>query len=371
VLDHVADVEIPEKEPGIGEFVDFCAYSSPLLDILSNAKKWHPIDTICSRVLYYAGRFAEKLDLSDMVDERRAIAHYNRALARLGAGQEADAEGDLSAAIDLAEKGIGSRYPLTRFLLTKICANARVKRGWIRGRTTSLEAGLADLARVAAYDLVDTSIKADALLIQARLYRYYGDNISAALIYEQIMGNDEPEIAEQRSEAKQEARLVLWAEAHRLYSAGAYDQALPDFDRALALSQDEPLVRIMVRVDRSANYLGKKDFSACIRDCSEVLNDPDAPQDQKEKALVNRAQAYIFQERLDDALGDVLELLKGVKPPGREWTGGMMILAKIRRAQGDHLGMIEALSKISAEQGADPDLREIADQTLAILRRGA
>jgi tetratricopeptide (TPR) repeat protein len=366
-LDDVADVEIPEKEPDLGEFIDFAAHSSPLLDILSKAKKWHVIDRLCSRVLYYADRFAEQTDINDMVDERRAIAHCNRAFARLRAGKEADASADLDAAIDLAKKGADSNYPLSRLLSTEICARAHVERAWIRGRNLSLNSGLADLARVATYDFVDTKIKAEAALVQGRLYRYHGDNTAAASAHQQIIENDDPEIAEQRKDAKKEARVVLWAEAHRLYSAGAYDEALPYFDRAIEFAADEPLMRIMIRVDRSASYLGKKDFSACIRDCSEVIDDPGVSNDQKEKALVNRAQAYRLVEQFDEALIDVLQVLKSARPPGRIWGGATMILAQIRRAQGDHQGVIEALSRISAQPETDPDLREIANQTLAIL----
>jgi tetratricopeptide (TPR) repeat protein len=88
--------------------------------------------------------------------------------------------------------------------------------------------------------------------------------------------------------------------ANILQQAGPTDEAISEYDRLLA-GDLHARMRAMIRVNRGAASLFLNRLTEAAADCTAVIEDPDAPADQKVKALV-QLSALDADERLSDEM---------------------------------------------------------------------
>jgi tetratricopeptide (TPR) repeat protein len=297
--------------------------------------------------------------------KQRGGGHYNRALQRTKLGNLDTAIDDCDNAIAVSERmerRLGRS--VMHFQQVDLWARAILLRVRLKKKRGDVLNGLgADIDRVIEHR-ADLERNTEILALQVRAdvaedLEQFGaaeDALREVLTCRADLSESEVFSTEEG------LRRVLWNGA-RAFSASDDDvAALNNYNKFLELTPDLTSDRVRALVNRSSVHLRMRRFDLCDQDCSAVLEGPDSPLDQMEKALLNRSQARLHMGDHMAAARDLDDLAPTISESSR--ASAMYVRALCLVAARQISSARITLAVLVEMDGVDPAVRTHAQRLL-------
>lgn len=335
-LRQLSALSIPEPRYSYGYLEDYLVRFGRIATVMANTSRHDLAEAAYSEMIEHGQKLLGGDELQDLVKRAMARLFYNRSVERAKLDKLDGSNEDLEIALRYVNAPVAetASWTIHTFEDATLWSAARVLRAKLKSLEGNTREAITDIELIIKHQAqLDTRAVAEAFVTRAELLRKMGDNAAARDACEQVLSMDATiDIEEQQEAARKVLFGILWDEAVAEERQGNVNKALALYNRLRALSEKIPEYRPFILVNRSKIFLEKGLHHECIKDCTEVIDNADAPIERIQKALGNRGHAYLFLRKILDASNDISSLEKTVVTPEDIWATTMILKARYMMA---------------------------------------
>ena len=344
----IATMGIPKgKEANIGHLMDYVVHQGIISGLFAKAGRSDLAEVCWTQIIEWCQRLLSlhNSSFSGMVREYLARAYHNRGLERFELGRSADGFSDLKQAQQHAELNITGLEGRERLQAAQTRFDIMMSRATLALRTGDTEAARSTLSQILEDEASIGENRARALILRANVTRRIESVDEGIADVEAVISM--PNIANRwvKTAKTALAGLLLLRSSQRTPDSAV----IADLDRAASLVDLATELGSTILVNRGAVKMREghlatdEQLHSARHDCSAVIENRDAPVEQRVKALINRAQINQLLRDPGGAHADIDEGIKLSEQFGRDHVSAVLVRAQLRGLNRDVGGAIADL----------------------------